>query len=437
MSNPMRFLRPFVFVVFVVCCAIVASVAVWNLSIINSITSEDETTVKQIDTFLIFLGASGLVLIFPTIFFELLEQNIFLGKVWFELLWVGLYGLMYLVIVYFAILFVLAAVKHQEDKTIWKCSVRQFEWLHGRRTLKSNPASPSLLALPKFNAETPGPAVLSPPQMAEAQPPVILAPRPRPLAALRNAILSYRSGLSSDYEVEHDTVQQAIEPGKRQETAPATYPLPRPQLTVQTQTEAGKPTLPNVRPLPASPPPLGVWPRLDATTQPRIKRKLPQPIIAASPEPVAQPAPMTEMQKQKSKESSQPEAGPSRLGISPEPLPRIPSGSGSGRRRSSGRYQPEAQPLGLTLNALSEDEPVDSWSRPQQSQPLPLPQKSSTVARDSISSPVDPVALSAALSSLAEPSKKFGQGSSSKPSGVRGPRQSALGMIAGPSRRFS
>lgn len=625
----MRFLRPLVFVVFVVCCAIVTSVSVWNLSIVDSITSEDETTVKQIDAFLIFLGASGLALIFPTIFFELLDANIFLGKVWFELLWVGLYGLMYLagasattaqysnsscgsnnafqdgsgvpekspclsaqllqaftwiaaifLIVYFAIFFVVAAVKHQEDKTIWKCNVRRFEWLQGRVTLKSNPASPSFLALPRFNAETPALTALPPPQMAQVQqppqPPVILAPRPRPLAALRNAVLSYRSGLSSDYDVEQfkttpsdgppvlgygyqqrqtdeqryhqrgdsdssrftpsgfshqpdsevqqhqrnesessrftpsgfthtpvastvlepvkpppepvpaasvqrpmppvpavtaterepvvssshrpqpqtrqlpqpvtitpfysATIQQAIAPGDEQQVAaPATYTVQqRPQLTVQTQTQPVRPPPQNLRPLPPSPPPLGDWPRLDATSKPRVKRKLPQPVVAPTTEPETQPAQMTEMQKQKAREQSQPEAGPSRPRILPEPLPRIPSGSGSGRRRSSGRYQLETQPLGVALNALSEDEPVNSWSQPQQSQPQPRShQKSSAIARESISSPVDPVALSAALSSLAEPSNKVGQGSSSKPSGVRGPRQSVLAMIAGPSRKFS
>lgn len=154
-------------VVFVVCCAIVTSVSVWNLSIVDSITSEDESEFGRYtwSRFVSFPGALAdqqfiwfiimrawictwtlqlqwsrsmpsssssahldwhsfslrtfdspwlagvqaphllapmwtqtlIIILHPyRIFFELLDANIFLGKVWFELLWVGLYGLMYL-----------------------------------------------------------------------------------------------------------------------------------------------------------------------------------------------------------------------------------------------------------------------------------------------------------------------------------------------------
>lgn len=67
---------------------------------------------RQLDSFLIFVGASGLFLMFTMydvlsinisslmseslyrLFFELCGKNVFLGRVWFELLWTGLFFVM-------------------------------------------------------------------------------------------------------------------------------------------------------------------------------------------------------------------------------------------------------------------------------------------------------------------------------------------------------
>ncbi|KAF8163205.1 hypothetical protein B0H34DRAFT_312788 [Crassisporium funariophilum] len=341
MLNLLKALRYLVFVVFVICNAIIASVAVWNLSIVESIAID--ASAKQISSYLIFVGASGLSLIFPVIFFELYGKNVFVGRVWFELLWVCVFFVMelagaaaitgqssaqvcnsvsgglqnpsfsqdspcastqvlqaftwictILLLGYFVLLVVSAIIRQREDPTIWHCSVRKFPWLNGRRNLKSVPTSPSL---PRFRSQTP----------------VIAAPRPRRLAIMREAILSYRSGLSSEYEVEHYQPQPhaAPEPVPANNRPVPPIPLamasPPPLIRQQTQQAQQRqgPTLSTpfypsyvrtaidptpqapppaqlgqIRRLPPSPPPLGDWPRLDATSRPpRIKRKPLPPVV--------------------------------------------------------------------------------------------------------------------------------------------------------------
>ncbi|KAJ3500117.1 hypothetical protein NLJ89_g9932 [Agrocybe chaxingu] len=304
------------------------------------------TPAKQIDAYLIFVGASGLFLIFPILFFQLYGKDVFLGRVWFELLWVGLFWMMelagaaavtsqsslcntpagnlliqvvqespcpsaqvlqaftwicaILLLGYFTLLSILSFVKSKEDPTIWHCSVHRFPWMNGIHSLKSAPTSPTSPTLPRFRSKAP----------------VIAAPRPQRVNNLANAFLAYRSGLSSEYEIEYyqpdaqpvsaqiserpippvpaeivsrpsqirHTTQQA------QETQPPIISTPFYHSVVQTAIDKNQPTtssvvappqpaqLGQIRRLPASPPPLGDWPRLDATQRPYTKRKpLPQP----------------------------------------------------------------------------------------------------------------------------------------------------------------
>lgn len=195
-----------------------------------------------------------------------------------------------IVLGYLTLLAILTTVKRREDSTIWHSSVRRFP-LATTKSLKSPPTSP----LPRFRSKTP----------------VIVAPTPRRAAVNQEPILSYRSGLSLEYEIEHYQTPTVafLSPVSQQE--PSNFPDPIPttpsppqaeqvqqsaQLTILSpfyhsavrsaledrldQPQAPPPAhIGTIRRLPPSPPPLGDWPRLDATSRPRAKRKpLPQPL---------------------------------------------------------------------------------------------------------------------------------------------------------------
>jgi preprotein translocase subunit SecG len=340
MLNLLNALRYFVFGVFVICNAIITSVSVWNLSIAENIALDAIT--KQIDTYLIFVGASGLLLMFTIIFFELYGKNIFLVQVWFELLWVGLFCVMELVgaviitsqtnsqtcnpnsrgnsralapspsqspcastqvlqaftwvcavllLGYLIFLSILSFAKYKDDPTIWQAIVRKYPVANGQ-SLKSAPASPTVA---HFRSQTP----------------VIAAPRPRRLDTFRNAILSYRSGLSLDYEVEpyqppqlmhsppatNDIVTpvpvtnssphlfRSVDESNQSRQLPLSSPFYHSSIQtalVENQSKVHPVVIserpPQMRQLAPSPPLLGDWPRPDATSRPRTKRKpLPLP----------------------------------------------------------------------------------------------------------------------------------------------------------------
>jgi hypothetical protein len=331
MLNPLKFLRYFVFGIFVISNAIITSVAVWNLSIVELIT---DVVAKEISSYLIFLGALGLVVIFTVLFFDLYGKNVFLCKVWFELLWVGLFAIIelagaaaitaqsnsqtcssnlsispcastqvlqaftwicaILLFGYVALLFVATIVKYRDDHTIWHCTVRDFPWVnsyhHAHHARRSIPASSA--SLPRFRTEVP----------------ILAAPRPRRIIAIPETILSYRSGLSLDYEIEHyqPPAQTATDLGLSISSVAATLSPTRiplqPQQTPQKpgpavstpfypshvqiaiNSDLQQPSSAHLNqarrpsPLP-SPPPLGDWPRRDAVSQPlRAKRKPVTPI---------------------------------------------------------------------------------------------------------------------------------------------------------------
>jgi hypothetical protein len=195
-----------------------------------------------------------------------------------------------LLLSYSALLLVLAILKHKDDNTIWRCNVRKFL---GPKSVAASSAS-----LPTFRTQIP----IS-----------IAAPRPRRIVPIPDVTLSYRSGLSLEYGIEHYeplalgatdlgpstdgrlsplTISAAIPPTR---TPPPQKPIPTAFTPfypsyVQAVMDPGlqRPStayLGQVTRLPPSPspPPLGDWPRRNATSlPPRTKRK-----------PVAQNAPVT------------------------------------------------------------------------------------------------------------------------------------------------
>jgi hypothetical protein len=356
MLNPLKLLRYLVFgecivfrpnsqttypccpVIFVISNAIITSAAVWNLSIVEDI---GDVIARGISIYLIFLGALGLVVIFTVIFSDLCGKDIFIVRVWFELLWVVLFFMMELagaaaitvrngqlcnsntsasscastqvlqaftwicaisLLGYFILIFISAILKCKDDPTIWSCSVRKFFWQQTRK----NATAP----LPSFRNQVP----------------VIAAPRPRRIITVPEAVLSYRSGLSLDYEIEHyqppapeatdlgpsaagaplpplpllfqppsKPVSFAPVPASRvvqppQKTMPAAFAPFYPSY-IQTAINPGLP--PQVQRLPQgrspSPPPLGDWPRRDAISLPaRGKRKQNPPAPYSFTMPTAQ-----------------------------------------------------------------------------------------------------------------------------------------------------
>lgn len=454
MLNLLQSLRFFIFGAFVICSAIITSVAVWNLSIVQSIASA--ATAKQVDAYLIFVGASGLLLIFPIVFCELASKHVFLVRLWFELLWVGSYWVMLLIgaaiitaqsnsqlcdsitgnppfpsftsseqspcassqvlqaftwisaillLGYFILLSILAYVQYKDDSTILQCRVHRFPVAHKHHTLKSGPTSPLRAG---FRAQSP---------------PVIAAPTPLRIANLREAILrNHRANQSRDYQVEHEqgdpSIPDATNDGHRfsgqtgaftsndghmigsqaghvtssdghtfaihlPQSSTSPPPLQPLRFGQQKQTTEQPGSLPPLQPLrhgqqpapqptyssplyhnsvktaintaalktpqaallssqpqssslpePPSPPPLGDWPRVDALSRPRTKRKpLPKPSDVA-------PAPQAEWPSQGNSHTQHhgvPQESPSRMNSMTQgtsPLQHNPQSEGPSRMNS-------------------------------------------------------------------------------------------------------
>jgi len=307
MSQFLSPLRYAVFAIFAICNAIICSAAVWNLSIARTLGWN-----FQVDVYLIFVGSSGLALIFAIIFAEVARSNAILNMVWFECVWVGLFWTMELagaaaltaivpshmcdpavqilvdnscsstqlllafswictitLLGYFLLLVISVILHHKRDRRIWQHTVRNFPWSASCDHLSSEPPSP---ILPRITPKSS----------------TVLAPTPRRAAPV--AMYSHRAGLSLDYHIEYykpplpltnqPAPPAAVAPMRNhpQRTRNATENYPgasfyphyiQPSLISQPP----RTLPPNRQQLPPSPPPLGDWPRADAVSQPlRIKR---------------------------------------------------------------------------------------------------------------------------------------------------------------------
>jgi len=371
MLNPLKLFRYLVFVVFVASNAIIASAAVWNLTIVENIAGD--VTATAISTYLIVLGALGLIVIFTVIFVDICEKDVFIVRVWFELSWVIVFFIMnlggaaavtaqsnglvcnsnssvslcastqvlqaftwicaILLLGYFFLLFVSAIMKHRDDVTVWSYTVRKVIWQQTHKIV----IPPSLPPLPRFRTQVP----------------VIAAPRPRRIITMPDA---YRSGLGPDYEFEHYRPPAPgvtdLEPSTDRPLSPLSLSLSSSPIPVPVSPTRNLPQ----KPLPAafapfypsyvqaainpglsrtstahssqvptlfqassSPPPLGDWPRRDATSLPaRGKRKQNLPL---PPVPYSFTMP-TAAQQRRDQPRSRP-SGPRRRSNSGDP--RLPS----------------------------------------------------------------------------------------------------------------
>ncbi|EDR14249.1 uncharacterized protein LACBIDRAFT_305890 [Laccaria bicolor S238N-H82] len=256
------------------------------------------------------------------------------------------------VLCYFALLFGAAMVKFKQDPTIWHCSARKFQWLYGRRALSSAPASPTL---PRFQRTAP----------------VIIAPKPRrpPTGGEPPAVFSYRSGLGLEYEIEHykppptstqvdkpmPPIPSAVVPGRTPQNMISNLFYPdyvQSALQSQPPQHAQPFGAAGIRPLPASPPPLGDWPRLDATSRPTKSKQRPpraeKPPHQHRQEPPQQHSPPRAERSHQQQRSTQrerpPQQSPPREVLASNSLPRTrPTGP---RRRANSTDRPP--PLDLS-----------------------------------------------------------------------------------------
>jgi len=312
MFNFLKVIRYLVFFVFIISNAIVTSVAVWNLTIIEGSTRFSTTAIAAA-SYLIAVATTGLFLIFPIIFLEISGKRTFFGRVWFELTWTGLFGMMTLIgasiitsissrelcippaivkghlivsplassctsaqvmgaftwipatllLAYMTLLSILSFIQSKEDPSTWRTPV----WdLPVERILGEVRRNSIALTLPQIRKS----------------PPVIHAPKPRYIIP---PLLDCRSTRNSAYEFQPPAlpaksapVQQSswYQPPAAQQpyTSTSFY-----NVSVQKAIAVGSgvpPPLPvqsvKGRRVQTSPPPLGDWPRLDATSRPRTKR---------------------------------------------------------------------------------------------------------------------------------------------------------------------
>ncbi|CAE7209069.1 unnamed protein product [Rhizoctonia solani] len=84
-------IRYALFALYIMCSGVIVTAASWHLGLANSVGAS-----AQLDVYLIFLGAFGLVFILAVAFIDTLRKYAVTSTVWFELFWVGLFWVFYL-----------------------------------------------------------------------------------------------------------------------------------------------------------------------------------------------------------------------------------------------------------------------------------------------------------------------------------------------------
>ncbi|KAG9093150.1 hypothetical protein FRC07_011522, partial [Ceratobasidium sp. 392] len=84
-------LRYALFALYIIYSGVLITAAAWRLGLANTIGAS-----AQLDAFVIFLGAFGLLFILAITFIDTLRKHAVTSAVWFELAWVGLFWVFYL-----------------------------------------------------------------------------------------------------------------------------------------------------------------------------------------------------------------------------------------------------------------------------------------------------------------------------------------------------
>ncbi|CAE6424419.1 unnamed protein product [Rhizoctonia solani] len=84
-------IRYALFALYIMCSGVLVTAASWHLGLANSVGVS-----AQLDVYLIFLGAFGLVFVLAIAFIDTLRKYAITSTVWFELAWIGLFWVFYL-----------------------------------------------------------------------------------------------------------------------------------------------------------------------------------------------------------------------------------------------------------------------------------------------------------------------------------------------------
>ncbi|KAF9264784.1 hypothetical protein L218DRAFT_204123 [Marasmius fiardii PR-910] len=310
MQTSISSLRYVVFGLFITLSAVVASVAVWNLTFLQVLPATTKERAIQVDCFLIFLGCSGLVVAFVILFTDLAWRKAFTSRYWFELAWTSLWVLMELAgAIALTIVIPKQTCAEQPHGALSCRSTRilmAFTWMNTILLLLYS----SLLSIHILMSSTgknrvwlqyihdsaplgwtkPGSPADS---GSSSKPDTVLAPRPvRPAPPI--SMFSYRAGLSPDYRIEHFQPPPEAYVQPLPQSPPTTVPqtssssAPRNSLypeylrstltTNQTSTSIATPTHREQTSPPAAfnhttRSPLGDWPRADIMKRPSERKK--------------------------------------------------------------------------------------------------------------------------------------------------------------------
>jgi len=299
MARPIVYLRYCLFFILAASFAVQASVAAWNLQIEQSLTLH-----SQLDSYLIFCGAFGLLVLFPVACIDIARKNAVFACVWFETLWLALFfvletagaaaltallpqlsctqkvpalrdpscqstnvltgitwAITVVVLFYMTTLIICAIIHHDTHPDVWRSGVRDFAWFEYKNRAErivSPPCSPA-----RWCSRQKEEKQLQ--QQQQQLPPKVVAPKPT-----RNA----PAPLWTSYEVEHYTADTFA--GPRYPRAPA----PPPPAIQQMQARRAAPpslypnhmesTVPPVLPssLPTNVRPVGDWPTTSSSPRP-------------------------------------------------------------------------------------------------------------------------------------------------------------------------
>ncbi|KIY64230.1 hypothetical protein CYLTODRAFT_107746 [Cylindrobasidium torrendii FP15055 ss-10] len=306
------------FALSIVCSAIIASAAVWNLSLVQELDLG-----YPLDTYLTFLGAYGIANVFIVVSVELTFDRPFTARVWFECLWVllllamNLAGAAYftthspalcsahgrnvlgnegctsnqvlmgftwlntsLLFLYLALLVVLTIVRAGSEPQVWSTYIRDISTPGFNKLISPSNARSNVAHAPRQVQVT-----------EEKRPnvPIISIPKPKPRPRRPSSPSSGEDpigGLRTYYDVEaypHDPQRH----GLASSTILPPSDIPGPVFYSQhMQTMLTLPQTAAIRdrdsqgrttgPRKSSPPPLGLWPRMDAMSQPIRKRETPK-----------------------------------------------------------------------------------------------------------------------------------------------------------------
>lgn len=225
MTNFLPLARYNLFGLFLICNAAICISAVWN----HTLALSSQTL--QIDIYLAFLGAFGLLFAVILIFVEVLFSNPFTTRIWFESGWVAVFWLMELagatvvsvisgncgsektiastsfctserlllaftwictgiLLVYFFLIIFTTITYQRDNPDVWNSTVRRLS-SSGRQSLSSPVNSPSASRFKNVSQPLPPPA-----------PVVTYAPRPIRAAVPPECFNRDRAGLGFEYEIE-------------------------------------------------------------------------------------------------------------------------------------------------------------------------------------------------------------------------------------------